>query len=291
MNGTVMSDSREHHPLGINVKAFERIDDAEAVQDYIHILDVFDGLTGIQRLKRTAIEQCRLTPGASVLDVGCGTGLETVRLARLVAPSGRVVGIDASEKFLDEARRRSDGLGLPIDYQQGDVQQLPFPEKTFDVVRAERLFPYLADPQRAFSELVRVTKPGGAISLIEPDFETVTINVPDRILVRKIFHFDCDHNTKQGWIGRELPRLFKVHGLVDIAVEADVVIFEPHSFSGYFLEIGRAAHQRQVISAEELDQWQQEIHRLLSRNELFCTISYFMTVGRVPGKSNEHQVL
>lgn len=281
-----MSDSRENHSPGINVKAFERIDDAEIVQDYIHILDVFDGLAGIQRLKRAAIEQCRLRPGLSVLDAGCGTGLETIRLAKLVAPSGTVVGIDASEKFLGEARRRAADLGLPIDYRQADAQHLPFPEKTFDVARAERLFPYLADPNRAFSELVRVTKPGGAVALIEPDFETVTINLGDRSLVRKVFHFDCDHNTKNGWIGRELPRLFKAHGLVDIAVEAGVVIFEPESFSVYFLEIGRAAFEQQVITAGELEQWQQEIHRLLSRDELFCTISYFMTVGRVPGGSN-----
>lgn len=275
--------SEPTHAPGINVKAFEKIDDAEAVQDYIHILDVFDGLAGIQRLKRTAIEQCRLAPGMDVLDAGCGTGLETIRLARLVAPSGRVVGVDASGRFLDEARRRAAGLALPIDYRRSDAQQLSFPDKTFDVARAERLFPYLPDPEEALSELVRVTKPGGAVALIEPDFETVTINVSNRRLVRKVLHFDCDHNTKNGWIGRQLPRLFKARGLVEIAVEADVVVFEPTSFSAYFLEIGRAAHRQQIISTGELGQWQEEINRLLSQADLFCTITYFMAVGRVAG--------
>jgi ubiquinone/menaquinone biosynthesis C-methylase UbiE len=267
-------------PSGINVKAFERIDEAEAVQDYIHILDVFDGLAGIQRLKQAAIERCRLGPGMAVLDVGCGTGLETTRLAKLVAPSGRVVGLDASERFLTEARRRAVSLGLPVEYRQGDASQIPFPDKAFDVVRAERLFPYLADAERACSELVRVTKPGGAVALIEPDFETVTINLTDRSLVRKVFHFDCDRNTKNGWIGRDLPRLLKTCGLSEITVEADVVIFEPEAFSAYFLEIGRAAHRERILSTDELDQWQDQIHRLLSRDELFCTISYFMAAGR-----------
>jgi hypothetical protein len=64
-----------------------------------------------------------------------------------------------------------------------------------------------------------------------------------------------------------------------------VVIFEPKTFSAYFLEIGRAAFQQHVIAAEELERWQQDIHRLLSRDELVCTITYFMAIGHVPGGS------
>ncbi|MDF0644420.1 MAG: methyltransferase domain-containing protein [Nitrospira sp.] len=275
------SDDPSTDPGRINVTAFEQIDAAANVQDYVHILDVFDRLEGIQRLKKAAIERCRIRPGLSVLDSGCGIGLETVKLAGLVAPSGQVVGLDYSRKFLDVAQRRGAGLDLPITYRQGDAQQLPFPNAAFDVSRSERLFPYLSDPQRALTELIRVTKPAGWVYLIEPDFETVTINLSDRSLVRKVLHYDCDHHTKNGWIGRELPRLFKSSGLVDVAVEASVVVFEPESFSAYFLEIGRAAASNQVITATGLKQWEDDIHRLRDAHELFCTISYFMVAGRV----------
>lgn len=268
-------------PTRINVKAFEQIDDAANVQDYIHILDVFDSLDGIQRLKKAAIERCRIKPGLSVLDSGCGIGLETLRLARLVAPSGKVTGLDYSLKFLDEAKRRAAGLNLPVTYQQGDAQQLPFSSRTFDVSRSERLFPYLSDPRQALTELIRVTKPGGSVYLIEPDFETVTINLSDRSLVRNVLHFDCDHHAKNGWIGRELPGLFKSCGLIDVAVEADVVVFDPAGFSPYFVEIGRAAAQYHIITADELKGWEDEIRRLLAANELFATISYFMVAGKV----------
>lgn len=264
----------------VNVKAFEQIDEAANVQDYVHILDVFDALAGIQRLKKIAIERCRIQSGMSVLDSGCGIGLETVKLAKLVAPSGRVTGLDWSRKFLDEAQRRAAALNLPITYQQGDAQHLPFSDNTFDVSRSERLLPYLGDPRKALSELIRVTKRGGTVYLIEPDFETVTINMSDRSLVRKVLHFDCDHHTKNGWIGRELPGLFKSCGLVDVSVEADVVVFEPKSFSAYFLEIGRAASQNHVITPLELKRWEEDIRRLLAADELFCTISYFLVVGR-----------
>jgi ubiquinone/menaquinone biosynthesis C-methylase UbiE len=145
----------------------------------------------------------------SVLDVGCGTGLETARLAKLVGPSGSVVGLDASRELLAEAKRCAEGTALPVGYLQGDAHRLPFPDDHYDVARAERLFLYLTDPRKALSELLRVTKGGGAVYVIEPDSETQTINLSDRDLVRKVLQFYCDNQMRNGWIGRELPLLFE----------------------------------------------------------------------------------
>jgi ubiquinone/menaquinone biosynthesis C-methylase UbiE len=276
-----MSDGAGNDATGIDVKSFEAMDASKELQAYINILDVFDGLSGIQTLKKAAIERCHIREGMSILDAGCGTGLETVRLARLVGSSGSVIGLDASRNLLAEASRRAQGSRLPIEYREGDVQQLPFPDNYFDVARAERLFLYLTDPRQALAELVRVTKSDGVVYVIEPDFETQTINLSDRGLVRKVLQFDCDHETRNGWIGRKLPKLFRACGLVDIDVETSVVIYEPRSFSSYFLETARSAFQNGVITTDELKAWQGEIHSLLDHAELFCTISYFAVVGRL----------
>lgn len=275
-----MSGTRDK-PEGINVKVFEDVDDSEASRSYIDILDKFDALPGIQVLKQGAIERCRLREGMSVLDSGCGAGLETVRLARLVAPSGKVTGLDASQAFLAEARKRAGDLRLPIEYRQGDAQRLPFADRSFDVARAERLLLYLQEPATALAELARVTRNKGSVYVIEPDFETVTINLGNRALVRKVLNFDCDKDTRNGWIGRELPGMFAAAGLVDVEVQAGVVVFEPVAFSPYFLEIGALAHEAGVITADELAEWQGEIGDLLKRDQLFCTITYFTIFGRV----------
>jgi ubiquinone/menaquinone biosynthesis C-methylase UbiE len=276
-----VSDGAGNDATGIDVKSFEAMDASKELQAYINILDVFDGLPGIQTLKKATIERCHIREGMSILDAGCGTGLETVRLARLVGSSGSVIGLDASRNLLAEASRRAQDSRLPIEYREGDVQQLPFPDNYFDVARAERLFLYLTDPRQALADLVRVTKSDGVVYVIEPDFETQTINLSDRGLVRKVLQFDCDHETRNGWIGRELPKLFKACGLVDIDVETSVVIYEPRSFSPYFLETARSAFQNGVITADELKAWQDEIHSLLDHAELFCTISYFAVVGHL----------
>ena len=101
--------------------------------------------------------------------------------------------------------------------------------------------------------------------------------------MRKVLNFDCDKDTRNGWIGRELPGMFGAAGLVDIEVQTGVVVFEPVAFSPYFLEIGALARNSGVITADELAAWQGEIRDLLKRDQLFCTITYFMIFGHVAG--------
>ena len=66
-----------------------------------------------------------------------------------------------------EARRRFDGGGLPVEFQTGDALALPFEDGTFDAARSDRVLMFLNDPQKALSELVRVTKPLRGSTILE----------------------------------------------------------------------------------------------------------------------------
>jgi ubiquinone/menaquinone biosynthesis C-methylase UbiE len=119
--------------------------------------------------RRGAYGMLRLRPGAAVLDVGCGAGEVCVELAALVAPSGRVVGIDPSDAMLAAARRTADAAALPIELHVASAYALPFPDDTFDAVRAERVFQHLDDPDAALREMFRVMRPGGRVMVIDAD--------------------------------------------------------------------------------------------------------------------------
>ena len=109
-------------------------------------------------------------PGMSLLDVGCGPGTVTADLAALVAP-GRVVGLDAAEGVLDEARAHAAARGLTnVTFQAGDVYTLPFEGASFDVVHAHQLLQHLTDPVAALAEMRRVARPGGLVSVRESDY-------------------------------------------------------------------------------------------------------------------------
>ena len=103
-----------------------------------------------------------------VLDVGCGTGNFSIKLARLGC---RVTGIDLSGKMLAVARRKAKQQAPDITFKRMDVYSLEFPDGYFDDVFSMAAFEFITEPRRAYSEMFRVLKPGGRllIGTINPE--------------------------------------------------------------------------------------------------------------------------
>ena len=123
----------------------------------------------------------RLGPqrASSALDVGGGHGADVIELARRLRPVGRAIGVDVSENMIAEARRRIAGLGSAVSFPVADALALPVEDNKFDICRTETVLQHLADPGRAVSEMVRVTRPSGRVGGLEPEQETVFIDHTD----------------------------------------------------------------------------------------------------------------
>lgn len=109
-----------------------------------------------------------IDPGSVVLDLGCGTGLDSLIAARKTGPSGRVVGIDFSPPMLTKAisasrRARMGG----ILYCCADAGCLPLPSQSIDVVLVNGIFNLNPVRDRLFAEMARVLKPGGVVNAVE----------------------------------------------------------------------------------------------------------------------------
>jgi SAM-dependent methyltransferase len=99
--------------------------------------------------------------GMRVLDVACGTGVVAVTAARLGA---RVTGLDLTPELLEVARTNASLAGVPIDFHEGDVEQLPFDAETFDVVVSQFGHMFAPRPDVAVAQMLRVLKSGGTIA-------------------------------------------------------------------------------------------------------------------------------
>jgi len=102
--------------------------------------------------------------GLRILDVGCGDGVLSTRLAQAGA---RVTGIDASADMLAAARHRAKAAGVEVDLVEGDAGDLPFPDEHFDCVVSVATLCFVDDPRPTIGEIVRVLKPGGRLILGE----------------------------------------------------------------------------------------------------------------------------
>ena len=260
----------------ISLHGFTEANHGTAFAAYVQALEAFDALGELQELKVLARERTLTAPGRSVLDVGCGFGLETLRLAEAVRPGGRVCGIDKSEQFIAEAQRRATAVGLTVDLRAGDAQALPYPDASFDIVRAERVMIYLPDPTKALAEMRRVAKTGGRVAIIEPDFGTNAINVPDRALTRAVLDHECDVNIPQGWLVRDLGAMLRDQGFKDLELATRVVVFSPDLAAGYFAQTGHSALQAGVIDAAGLERWSGTIADLRAQGRLFAAIGYYL---------------
>ena len=109
-------------------------------------------------------ETVDILPGERVLDVACGSGNTTLAAARR-AGAGNVVGIDYVPELLERGRERAAAERLEIEFAEGDAEQLPFEDGSFDVVLSTFGVMFAPDQEQTAAELLRVCRPGGRIGL------------------------------------------------------------------------------------------------------------------------------
>jgi SAM-dependent methyltransferase len=179
----------------------------------------------IRRVRRAAWEALRPAPGLRLLDAGCGGGDVARDLAAAVGPGGEVVALDWSAATLAVARERHDGSA--VSYVTGDVSALDLPDDAFDGVWCERVLQHVALPGVAIGELVRVTRPGGRVCLIDTDWRSLAFDgVPENLAAIVAADMQGRFDGSQSAIGRTLRRQLVAAGLTDVTTVPVTCLFE-----------------------------------------------------------------
>src|SRR5450432_845667 len=112
------------------------------------------------------VERLALKPGATVLDVGCGTGASALPAAQAVGPHGTVLGVDLAEKLLEQARAKAIQRQLDnVEFRLGDMTDLGFPDHHFDAIISVFSIFFVPDMEALVRELWRMVKPGGKLAI------------------------------------------------------------------------------------------------------------------------------
>jgi demethylmenaquinone methyltransferase/2-methoxy-6-polyprenyl-1,4-benzoquinol methylase len=167
-----MSDKTTHFGFKtVNVE-----EKADKVADVFHSVagnyDLMNDLMsgGVHRLwKRMTIEMSGVRAGHKVLDIAGGTGDLAAKFSRIVGPTGTVVLADINDSMLKVGRDRLADRGMVsnVQFSQADVQHLPFPDNTFDVISIAFGLRNVTDKDMALRSMLRVLKPGGRLLILE----------------------------------------------------------------------------------------------------------------------------
>lgn len=121
----------------------------------------------------------RLAGDLKILDVGCGTGEITARLAETYERA-TITGVDLIERHLEQAAERCARFGRRVAFRAADAFALPFGEGTFDLVVCRHMLQAVPRPSDAIAEMVRVLRPGGRLHLLIEDYGMIHMH-PTRL--------------------------------------------------------------------------------------------------------------
>ena len=238
------------------------------------------------RVRQQWLDLLSLRPGEIVVDVGAGSGVITIDLARAIAPGGRVFAADPSAGLLDVARSaaRDAGIGHLVDCRVADGRKLPFGLAGFDAAGCHWVLLHVERPGEVIAEMKRVTRRGGRVLSVEMDWETAMIGPGDRRLTRRILNCAADRSLDP-WIGRRLPRLFAAAGLADIAIHPIVLMDRGRDDRAWFdfaRERGEIALDAGAVTRDEVATWLDSLDVAFRSGTFFFAVVQFVVIGRVP---------
>lgn len=189
------------------------------------------------------VARYRVPEEGRVLDVGCGSGEITSRLAAML-PRATLVGLDLLEGPLEHARSAHAALAPRVSFVQGDAFQLGFPDDTFDLVVCRHVTQSVPGPRRILAEMGRVCRPGGRLHVLSEDYGMIHLATrpgeldPNR-LWREVLPALSRATGIDDRIGRRTWSLLRAAGLTDVTVDY-VVVDTLRSPRGPFAEVLRA---------------------------------------------------
>lgn len=220
----------------------ERNPQAEQMGDESMVRNLAHQAQAIWPQEQSLFARYGLHGGIRVLDLGCGTGEITQRLAGMY-PEATLVGIDILASNLAVARRNSASFGHRVRYEQGDAFALGFEDASFDLVVCRHMSQAVPDFPAVLAEITRVLRPGGWLHLLSEDYGMLHMPEvhrgdgtfdPDRFwnsnVLRYLHGVGCD-----GRIGRHSPPLLERAGYRDIAMDyvtVDTLRVPRETFSG-----------------------------------------------------------
>ncbi len=281
-------DGAAAEPVGTVARGFRRaamesVDD-EAFRTLVYVLDLQAGSPAIRRIRDWTLDRLAPQRGEIAIDIGSGTGEDVQRFADLVGETGRAVGLEPSSRMRALAESRALEAGARATFVDADAHDLPFADSSVDVVRSERVFQHLDDPERAAAEIARILRPGGRVAIIDSDWGSAIMHPGDPDVVRRLQVFMWG-DWANPFSGRRLPRMLTMAGLSvdpDIGSQATILPQQVAGAAPMIEQSTAGAVAEGAISADERATLLTDLARAGQEGWAFVSVTLFSVVAVKP---------
>jgi SAM-dependent methyltransferase len=246
----------------------------------------------VRSYKTLSFDLLEIRPGMRILDVGCGVGLDLPALADRAGEAGLVVGVDHDPDLLQKAKEATAGRNN-IQVIVAEAQKMPFPDHSFDGIRADRVLQHISKPVEVLGEIWRVLRPGGTLTLIEPDWGTIALfpgspeGGDDDHTWSAIITL-CRRRLAHALIGRQLAAFLQQQGRSFwTGIQAQVVAYLLASWpvTDSVLQVSNLAQalvKEEPARADEVNAWLQAVEAAAVHGEfLACVPLFFIRAYKV----------
>jgi SAM-dependent methyltransferase len=177
-------------------------------------------------------EFIHLKPGDSVLDLGSGAGNDCFVARAIVGESGKVTGIDFTEAMIEKALANNKKLGYQnVEFVQGDIEEMPFPDNTFNVVISNCVLNLVPNKEKAFQEIYRVLQPGGHFCVSDI---VISGNLPNKIKEDAEMYAGCVSGALQK---EDYLQIIKENNFTEIEIKKEKEIEIPNTIMLNYISI------------------------------------------------------
>ena len=259
-------------------KAFCNLDDSPDADFLIHSMDVMSSLPCIQWIKNQAIDSMLLKKGDRILEVGCGQGADTEKIAEKITP-GVVTAIDLSQRMISEAKKRTQFPN--VIYQVADIFQLEH-QAYFSACYADRLLVSHADYQDIFSKIMQLVKPKGKICITDVDALSIMIlpyNSVTQLIISQILKAFVNPD-----MGKKLPALFYGNNLKNIHIRKNISSIKDFSVLSQIFQfpvILKELINEEIITQQQASDWVKIAHEASRNGTFLYTVTFSTAIGEI----------
>lgn len=224
--------------------------------DYLN--DTASLLKGIKVSSYEAFSQIK---SGTVVDLGCGIGIDVIQMATLFPNQFNVVGVDHDASLIDIAKDSAQHLNN-TSFLVSEGNSIPFGDASIEGLRAERLVQHLSNPNEVFDEIYRILKPESPLVIVESDWSSLNFYCGSVDIAQKMTNYLTEQKINNGWASKKLSSYLAKANFSNIKLNVFPFVLNSLLDANTYLWIDKIIeemYQKGIFTSEEKDDFNNEI--------------------------------